>query len=116
MEEAFRVKHQIEGEGVLQKNKKKTFVTDAFFLNILYKDALHHRCFNGEFAKMFQKSFYLNHLSVSISRGVFKILSGIYGEVFTKTVKDWKLLIIFAKRSILEAGQGSEYASAFRGD
>ena len=33
-------------------------------------------------------------------------------ERFAKVVNGWKLLIIFAKRSILDVWQGSEYASA----
>ena len=32
-------------------------------------------------------------------------------ELFTKIVKHWKSLIIFAKISILDVWQGSEYAS-----
>ena len=46
-----------------------------------------------------------------ISRGVFRALPSISDEAFVKIVNDFQSLTVFAKSSILNVWQGSEYAS-----
>ena len=46
------------------------------------------------------------------SRGVFRAMPSISDEAFVKIVNDFQSLTIFAKSSILNVWQGSEYASA----
>ena len=49
---------------------------------------------------------------ISPHRGVFRTCQTSKMKCFAKIVNGWKPLTIFAKRSILDTYQGSEYASA----
>ena len=61
------------------------------------------------------KKFYeikISRRSFSIYyRGKFRTTWNIYDRAFSKMVDDWKLLTIFAKCSIVDVWNGSEYGS-----